>query len=165
MDKAQRDYLQNVVRHDTFMAHSQVNMSDLVLVTTKLKIPDMSRTVYEENPKYTKEELLADIGGALGLILGLNLLDVLVFSGSVMKVFTKKIVGGIRYLNDKKKKYKYETKQNIKVVKVRLLFLVTTDTSKGLRPRSGHIRWSHRSLPLGISNFCLSGKSKHAKSC
>ena len=54
MDKAQRDYLQNVVRHDTFMAHSQVNMSDLVLVTTKLKIPDMSRTVYEENPKYTK---------------------------------------------------------------------------------------------------------------
>ena len=29
MDKAQRDYLQNVVRHDTFLPHSQVNMSDL----------------------------------------------------------------------------------------------------------------------------------------
>ena len=45
----------------------------------------MSKVVYEELPNYTKEELLADIGGALGLILGLNVLDVLVFSGALIK--------------------------------------------------------------------------------
>ena len=58
------------------------------LITTTLKVAEMSKVVYEELPNYTKEELLADIGGALGLILGLNLLDALVFSGTVLKRVT-----------------------------------------------------------------------------
>ena len=48
----------------------------------------MSKVVYEELPNYTKEELSADVGGALGLILGLNVLDVLVFSGALIKRLT-----------------------------------------------------------------------------
>ena len=35
----------------------------------------------EEAPTYTVNQLLADIGGAMGLILGLNILDVILFSG------------------------------------------------------------------------------------
>ena len=58
-------------------------MSDLALVATTLKVAEKSKILYEESPNYTEEELLADIGGSLGLILGLNLLDVLIFSGSV----------------------------------------------------------------------------------
>ena len=57
-------------------------MSDLALVATTLKVAEKSKILYEESPNYTEEELVADIGGSLGLILGLNLLDVLIFSGS-----------------------------------------------------------------------------------
>ena len=60
------------------------------LVTTKLKLAEKSKIIYEEQPNYTKEELLADIGGALGLFLGLNLLDVLLFLGQILKVIIMK---------------------------------------------------------------------------
>ena len=73
-------------------------MNDLVLITTQLKVAEMAKVVYEEKSVYTKEELLADIGGALGLILGLNLLDVLVFSGSLCKMISRKIVNAYTYI-------------------------------------------------------------------
>ena len=102
MDKAQADYFRSVASKGS--QKSDVNMSELgklvscwsqswkfdntELITTTLKVAEMSKVVYEELPNYTKEELLADIGGALGLILGLNVLDVLVFSGALMKRIT-----------------------------------------------------------------------------
>ena len=60
------------------------------MITTKLKLAEKSKIIYDEHPNYTKAELLADIGGSLGLILGLNLLDVFVFSGSIMRIISKK---------------------------------------------------------------------------
>ena len=60
------------------------------MITTKLKLAEKSKIIYDEHPNYTKAELLADIGGSLGLILGLNLLDVFVFSGSLMRIISKK---------------------------------------------------------------------------
>ena len=75
-------------------------MSDLALVATTLKVAEKSKILYEESPNYTEEELLADIGGSLGLILGLNLLDVLIFSGSVQgSKIAFKILIIIRELN------------------------------------------------------------------
>ena len=65
-------------------------MSDLALVATTLKVAEKSKILYEESPNYTEEELLADIGGSLGLILGLNLLDVLIFSGFHNHYFNQK---------------------------------------------------------------------------
>ena len=64
----------------------------LALVTTKLKLAEKSKIIYEEQPNYTKEELLADIGGALGLFLGLNLLDLLLFLGQLLKILITKIL-------------------------------------------------------------------------
>ena len=55
------------------------------LITATLKIAEVSGIVHEESPVYSKEALISDIGGALGLVLGLNLLDFLVCSGIVFK--------------------------------------------------------------------------------
>ena len=38
--------------------------------------------------------MIADFGGAMGLMLGLNVLDVLVFSGSIIKLIAKKLRKG-----------------------------------------------------------------------
>ena len=43
---------------------------DLVMISTTLKVAEKAKVIYEETPNYTKEELFADIGGALGLFLG-----------------------------------------------------------------------------------------------
>ena len=45
---------------------------DLVMISTTLKVAEKAKVIYEETPNYTKEELFADIGGALGLFLGLG---------------------------------------------------------------------------------------------
>ena len=45
---------------------------DLVMISTTLKVAEKAKVIYEETPNYTKEELFADIGGALGLFLGLS---------------------------------------------------------------------------------------------
>ena len=45
---------------------------DLVMISTTLKVAEKAKVIYKETPNYTKEELFADIGGALGLFLGLG---------------------------------------------------------------------------------------------
>ena len=93
---------------------------DLVMISTTLKVAEKAKVIYKETPNYTKEELFADIGGALGLFLGLgsqietiplsstnfcgnlqkglNLLDVFVFSGTVMRLSGQKILEGMNYI-------------------------------------------------------------------
>ena len=71
----------------------------LLSVTTKLRQAEKAKIVYEENPNYTRGALIADFGGAMGLMLGLNILDVLVFSGSVLKLIVKKIRKGLTKIN------------------------------------------------------------------
>ena len=66
----------------------------LLPVTTKLRQAEKAKIVYEENPNYTRGALIADFGGAMGLMLGLNVLDVLVFSGSIIKLIAKKLRKG-----------------------------------------------------------------------
>ena len=91
---------------------------DLVMISTTLKVAEKAKVIYKETPNYTKEELFADIGGALGLFLGfgslnfrvlstnfrgkppkgLNLLDVFVFSGTLMRLSGQKIIEGMNYI-------------------------------------------------------------------
>jgi len=51
---------------DNSGAASKESSKDLVMITTTLKTAEMSKVTYEEFPNYTKEALVADIGGALG---------------------------------------------------------------------------------------------------
>ena len=92
---------------------------DLVMISTTLKVAEKAKVIYEETPNYTKEELFADIGGALGLFLGfgstlqwlvhdlvmlrnlpkgLNLLDVFVFSETVMRLSGQKMLEAMNYI-------------------------------------------------------------------
>ena len=48
---------------------------DLVMISTTLKVAEKAKVIYKETPNYTKEELFADIGGALGLFLGFGSLN------------------------------------------------------------------------------------------
>ena len=47
--------------------------------------------IYEETPSYTLGKLIADIGGTLGLILGLNILEILVFVVKATKIAQEKM--------------------------------------------------------------------------
>ena len=63
----------------------------LELITATLKIAEVSGIVHEESPVYSKEALISDIGGALGLVLGLNLLDFLICSGIFFKEMVNRL--------------------------------------------------------------------------
>ena len=73
-----------------------ISIAETFKVTTKLRQAEKAKIVYEENPNYTRGALIADFGGAMGLMLGLNILDVLVFSGSIVKLIAKKLRKGSR---------------------------------------------------------------------
>lgn len=47
--------------------------------------------LYEERPNYTFNELVADIGGSLGLVLGLSMIDIFVFGRTMCRVARRRI--------------------------------------------------------------------------
>ena len=53
--------------------------SPLAAISTTIQIADMMGIYYEERPDYLFNELVADVGGSLGVILGLSLVDILIF--------------------------------------------------------------------------------------
>ena len=55
------------------------NMSQIELIQVTLKLSESFGFLYEEVPSYSTGHLVSDIGGALGLVLGLSILDCLVF--------------------------------------------------------------------------------------
>ena len=60
-------------------------MSQIGLIQVTLKLSEIAGFLYEEVPSYSTGHLVSDIGGALGLVLGLSILDCLVFSGIVLR--------------------------------------------------------------------------------
>ena len=68
INKAQNDYFRYLAEkdHPGSSGRSYETSEDLVMITTTLKVAEMSKITYEEFPNYTKEALVADIGGALG---------------------------------------------------------------------------------------------------
>ena len=61
--------------------------------------------VYEETPSYTLGKLIADIGGTLGLILGLNILEILVFVVKATKIVQGKIFFKDKVENSKRSSF------------------------------------------------------------
>ena len=60
-----------------------------------MQIAEQSGVIREE-ATYKFGELVSDIGGALGLICGLSILDLLVFSTSFFRKVTKRITSLVR---------------------------------------------------------------------
>ena len=73
---------------------------NLAFVTTHLKLAEKAKIIYAESPKYSISALVSDIGGSMSLILGLNLLDLFVFSGSMMLSMMLSIKIGLKKLKN-----------------------------------------------------------------
>ena len=67
------------------------------MISVTLKLAEVSGFVHEETPTYSAGSLVSDIGGALGLLLGLSILDLMMFSSLVFKKF----ISGLDYLRHK----------------------------------------------------------------
>ena len=61
--------------------------------------------IYEETPSYTLGKLIADIGGTLGLILGLNILEILVFVVKATKIAQEKMFFKEKIENSKRSSF------------------------------------------------------------
>ena len=64
-------------------------VSEFISVT--IKLAEFGGTFHEESPSYPLGALVSDIGGALGLVLGLSILDLLVCSSN----FVRKGINGL----------------------------------------------------------------------
>ena len=62
----------------------------LAFISVKLKMAEDGDVINEEIPSYPFGALVSDIGGAMGLLLGLSVLDLLVYSGTVVRYLTDK---------------------------------------------------------------------------
>ena len=71
--------------------------SETKLLGKPLKLAEVSGIIYEETPTYSAGLLVFYIGGTLGLLLGLSILDLMMFSSLVFK----KCIRGLEYLRHK----------------------------------------------------------------
>ena len=60
-------------------------------ISITLKLSEFGGEFHEELPAYSFGALVSDIGGALGLVLGLSIVDFLVCSGNVLRKGFKKL--------------------------------------------------------------------------
>ena len=49
-----------------------------------LKLSDEVKVIFQEQPKYSRSELLANMGGTAGLVLGLSVLSILQMMDSIL---------------------------------------------------------------------------------
>ncbi|CBY14014.1 unnamed protein product [Oikopleura dioica] len=73
-----------------FLQVTRKTSNQLSLISTQLKMAEVVGTIYQERPNYTINELVADIGGSLGLVLGLSMIDMLVFGRAVFRIIQRK---------------------------------------------------------------------------
>ena len=74
---------------------------------------ELQDTINEEHPVYTFGALTSDIGGAMGLLLGLSVLDVLIFSSLAIR----KVVNGF-----------IAAKENMVIIKKSLALVMSIDS-------------------------------------
>ena len=63
----------------------------LEFISVTIKLAEFGGSFHEESPSYPLGALVSDIGGALGLVLGLSILDLLVCSSN----FVRKGINGL----------------------------------------------------------------------
>ena len=61
-------------------------------MSVTLKLAETNGYVFEESPTYSFGNLVSDIGGALGLILGLSVLDIILMPSKIISHFLKTLV-------------------------------------------------------------------------
>ena len=65
--------------------------NSLEFISVTIKLAEFGGSFHEESPSYPLGALVSDIGGALGLVLGLSILDLLVCSSN----FVRKGINGL----------------------------------------------------------------------
>ena len=66
----------------------QLNLEkEIEIVSVIIHISEVANELHEETPTYSTTNLLSDVGGALGLCLGLSIWTILIVIGKCMIVF------------------------------------------------------------------------------